>query len=151
MRVGKSIQISAVPDKIWPYLTDPKKLQMWFNTFKKCEYASEKRTGIGTRYYVEEKVPGPLRKIHFEATQWDENEQLHLKMISGENVKDYEIRLKMEPTELGTIFSFTENIGMPFGLIGKILGALGQRRAEKMVEAMLIELQRSTEDKRPSR
>ncbi len=150
MRVEKSIQISAVPDKIWPFLTEPKKLQMWFNTFKKCEYASEKHTGIGTNYYVEEKVPGPLRKIYFEAIKWREYEQLQLKMTSGKNVKGYEIRFTMEPTELGTMFSFTESIGMPFGPIGKVLGALGQRTAEKMVEGMLIELKSLAEDKTPS-
>lgn len=148
MRVEKSIQIFVGPGKIWPYLTDPEKLQLWFNTFKKCEYAGEKRTGTGTRYYVEEKVPGPLRKITFEATKWDENEQLQLKMISGENVKDYEIRLKMEPAENGTLLSFVENVGMPFGPIGKILGVLGQRTAEKMVEGMLTELKNLAEDKR---
>jgi len=150
MRVEKSIKISAGPGKIWPYLTEPKKLQMWFNTFKKCEYASEKRTGMGTSYYVEEKVPGPLRKINFEAAKWSENEQLHLKMISGQNVRDYEIRFSMEPTDGGTMFSFMESIGMPFGPIGKILGALGQRTAEKMVENMLIELKSLAEDNRPS-
>ncbi|MCK5096780.1 MAG: SRPBCC family protein, partial [Desulfobacteraceae bacterium] len=60
MKVEKSIEISAAPEKIWPFLVDPAKIVMWFDTYKKCEYTSEKHSGVGTTYYIEEKVPGPL-------------------------------------------------------------------------------------------
>lgn len=145
MKVEKSIQISAPPQKIWPYLIDPQKLPLWFNTFKRCEFAGEKRTGVGTTYYVEEKVPGPLRKISFEAAGWDENKHLNLRMTSGKNVSGYEIEFSLKPQQSGTIFHFSENVGMPFGPIGKILGALGRRTAERMVEGMLVELKRLSE------
>jgi hypothetical protein len=45
----------------------------------------------------------------------------------------------MEPNESGTMLYFSENVGMPFGFIGKILGALSQRMADSLVEEMLIE------------
>jgi len=118
---------------------------MWFDTFKKCEYTSGKHSGVGTTYYVEEKVPGPLRKINFEVIIWDENERLTLKMTSGKNVNTYEIRWDLKSTQSGTIFHFVENIGMPFGIIGKILGVIGQRTADKMVEGMLIKLKNLSE------
>jgi carbon monoxide dehydrogenase subunit G len=60
MKVEKTIEISVAPEKIWPFLVDPAKILMWFDSFKKCEYVNEKQTGAGTAYYVEEKVPGPL-------------------------------------------------------------------------------------------
>jgi uncharacterized protein YndB with AHSA1/START domain len=145
MKVEKSIEISAIPEKIWPYLVDPVKILMWFDSFKKCKYTNEKRSGIGTTYYVEEKVPGPLRKINFKVKNWDENKRLTLKMTSGKNINSYEIQWNLEPSQSGTIFHFVEDIGMPFGIIGKILGVMGQRTADKMVENMLSKLKNLSE------
>ena len=140
MKVEKTIEISSTPEKIWPFLVEPGKIMMWFDSFKKCEYAGERHFGVGTAYYVEEKVPGPLRQIHFEVTIWKENENLTLKMKTGKNVNSYEIRCDLQTTESGTLFHFVEEVGMPFGVIGKILGVLGQKTADRMVEGMLIKL-----------
>ncbi|MCK5311984.1 MAG: SRPBCC family protein [Desulfobacteraceae bacterium] len=146
MKVEKSIEISAAPEKIWPFLVDPTKIVMWFDTYKKCECTSEKHSGVGTTYYIEEKVPGPLRKINLEVKIYDENEKLMLKMISGKNVNTYEIRWNLELAQPGTKFHFVEDIGMPFGIIGKVLGVMGQRTADKMVESMLIKLKNLSEE-----
>ncbi|MBW2357061.1 MAG: hypothetical protein JRF23_09955 [Deltaproteobacteria bacterium] len=113
---------------------------LWGAMDGSCQYAGEQRSGVGTRYYVEEKVPGPLRKIYFEAAVWDENAVLNLRMTSGENVSSYEIHWKLAAHGTGTTFHFVENIGMPFGILGRLLGVLGQRTAEKMVETMLRRL-----------
>jgi uncharacterized protein YndB with AHSA1/START domain len=147
MKVEKSVDISATPEKIWPFLTDPAKIPLWFHTFKKCEYSGQRHSGTGTGFYVEEKVPGPLRKINFQAIIWDENKNLTLKMISGKNVNNYEISWNLKSVRTGTIFHFKEDIEMPFGILGKILGALGQRTAEKMVEAMLATLKKISENR----
>lgn len=40
----------------------------------------------------------------------------------------------------GSTFHFVEDVGMPFGVLGRLLGVLGQRTAEKMVESMLRRL-----------
>ena len=146
MKVEKSIEISATPDKVWPFLVEPNKIMKWFDTFKKCEYANDKHTGVGAAYYVEEKVPGPLRKINFDVKNWNENENLVLEMSSGKNVNSYEIRWNLEPTESGTAFHFVEEIGMPFGIIGKLLGVIGQGTADKMVEDMLNKLKNLSEE-----
>ena len=150
MIVEKSIEISATPDKIWSFLIEPEKILMWFDSFKICEYASDKHSGAGTAYYVEEKVPGPLRKINFEAIIWNENESLTLKMTSGKNVNSYEIRWDLKSTQSGTTFHFVEEIGMPFGVIGKVLGVLGQSTADKMVEGMLMKLKSISEEQAAS-
>ena len=146
MRVEKAIKITAAPEKIWPYLVDPQKIPMWFDSFKKCECTSEKNTGVGTTYYVEEKVPGPLRKINFESTDWNDNQSLTLKMISGKNVSSYKIHWQLQKDKSGTKFYFTEEVGMPFGPIGKVLGLLGQNTADKMVENMLSKLKSLSEE-----
>jgi len=146
MKVEKSIEILATPDKIWPFLVEPEKILMWFDSFKKCEYANDKHSGTGAAYYIEEKVPGPLRKINFEVKNWNEYESLVLEMTSGKNVNNYEIRWNLNATQSGTTFHFVEEIGMPFGVIGKILGILGQGTANKMVEGMLSKLKNLSEE-----
>ena len=145
MKVERSIEISANPQTIWPFLTDPEKIVLWFDTFQKCEYTGETLNGLGTAYYVEEKVPGPLRKVNFEAFTWDEHERLILRMTSGKNVSSYEILWRLAPGQSGTIFHFTEEVGMPFGPIGKFLGKIGQRKANGMVEGMLVKLKELSE------
>lgn len=142
MRVEKNIRIAAEPDKIWSYLTDPQKIPLWFDSFKKCQFSGEQRSGVGTKYYVEEKVPGPLRKINFESTTWDDHKKMTWEMTSGKNVSSYEIkwRLQKDQSQPFTEFYFTEDVGMPFGPIGKILGFLGRNTADKMVGKMLTEL-----------
>jgi carbon monoxide dehydrogenase subunit G len=150
MKVEKSIEILATPEKIWPFLVEPEKILMWFDSFKKCEYANDKHSGVGTAYYVEEKVPGPLRKIDFEVKNWNKNENMKLEMTSGKNVNSYEIFWNLKGTQSGTTFHFVEEIGMPFGVIGKLLGVLGQGTADKMVEGMLIKLKNLSEEKAAS-
>ena len=145
MKVEKSVEIAASPEKIWPFLIDPQKIVMWFDTFKKVEYTSDRHSGVGTTYYIEEKVPGPLRKINFKAINWDENKQLTFSMTSGVGVKSYEIRWEIKADHSGTKFYFMEDVGMPFGFIGSIMGALGQKTAEKMVEGMLLKLKELSE------
>ncbi len=66
-------------------------------------------------------------------------------MISGQNVKSYEIQWNLKLAQSVTIFHFVEDIGMPFGIIGKILGLIGQRTADKMVEGMLVKLKNLSE------
>ena len=150
MRVEKSIKISASPKSIWPFLINPEKIAEWFDTFKTCQYAGKKHSGLGTTYYVEEKVPGPLRKINFEAINWDENKKLTLRMTSGVNVKSYDIQWELKADPAGTEFTFMEDVGMPFGVIGKVMGALGQKTAEKMVGGMLIKLKTISEPQKTS-
>ena len=130
---------------MWPFWVEPDKIGMWFDTFTKCEYAGDCHTGKGTMYYVEEKVPGPLRKINFEVTNWNPNENLIFRMTSGKNVSSYEIRSDLKRTEAGVEFHFFEEVGMPFGLVGRIMGALGQKTAERMVEGMLVKLKNLSE------
>ena len=123
----------------------PEKIPLWFDSFKKCEYATEIKAGVGTGFYVEEKVPGPLRKINFEAVTWDENEKLTLRMTSGANVDSYEIRWDLKPAPSGSVFHFVEDVGMPFGVIGKLLGVLGRGTADRMVTGMLVKLKQLSE------
>ena len=140
MKVQKSIEISAPPDKIWPFLIEPEKILKWCITFQKFEYTGEQRNGVGTTFYLEEKAGGPLMKLNFCITEWAENEKVAFSMISGTFVKGYEQSWTVEATTSGSRFTFKEEIKMPYGIIGKIMGLFAQRGSEATVGKMLPKL-----------
>ena len=140
MRVQRSIEIAAPPEKIWPFLVEPDKILKWFYLLQKFEYTSEQRSGVGTPFYYEEKSAGRLMKFNFKVTEWVENERLAFVMTSGSLKKDDQV-WSMEVTPSGSRFTLTEDIEMPWGVIGKIMGALFvSRMVGKHLEEMLTKL-----------
>jgi uncharacterized protein YndB with AHSA1/START domain len=140
MKIEKSIEIAAPPERIWPFFIDPEKVLKWSITFKKFEYTGEQWSGVGASLYIEEKASGPLMKMTFEITEWAENERLRLKMISGAPLKSYEQLWTLTPTDTGTEFTFFEEIIFPFGVIGKLIGLVGQGGSYKFVKEMQAKL-----------
>ena len=140
MKVQKSIEIAAPPDKIWPFLVEPEKILKWCITFLKFEYTGEQRSGVGTTFYLEEKAGGPLMKLNFRITEWVENERVAFSMISGTFVKGYEQSWTVEATPSGSRFTFMEEVKLPYGIIGKIMGLFAQRGSEATVGKMLPKL-----------
>jgi len=140
MKVQKSIEIAAPPDKIWPFLVEPEKILKWCITFLKFEYTGEQRSGVGTTFYLEEKAGGPLMKLNFRITEWVENKRVAFSMISGTFVKGYEQSWTVEATPSGSRFTFMEEVKLPYGIIGKIMGLFGQRGSEATVGKMLPKL-----------
>jgi uncharacterized protein YndB with AHSA1/START domain len=148
MRVERSIEIAAPPEKIWPFIVEPEKILKWIITFQKFEYTTEQNSGVGTPFYVEEKAGGPLMKINFTVTEWVENKKLAAKMVSGNMVKSYEMRFTLEPTSSGSTFTFLETTELPFGIIGKLIGAIGKGTAESHVKQFLDKLKSLVESEK---
>jgi uncharacterized protein YndB with AHSA1/START domain len=140
MKVHKSIEIAATPEKIWPFLVEPEKILKWCITFIKFEYTSKQRSGVGTTFYLEEKAGGPLMKLNFRITEWVENERVAFSMTSGNFVKGYEQSWTVESTPSGSRFTFMEKVKLPYGIIGKIMGLAVQRGSEATVGKMLPKL-----------
>jgi len=140
MRVQKSIEIAAPPEKIWPFFTNPDKILQWSITFKKFEYTGEQRSGVGTPIYIEEKAGGPLMKMNFQVTEWTENRKLAMKMTSGPMMKSYEQQWTLEPSPGGATFTFAEEIELPLGAIGRLMGRMVEGSSRAFVDRMLPRL-----------
>jgi uncharacterized protein YndB with AHSA1/START domain len=140
VNVQGSIDIAAPPEKIWPFLMQPNNILKWCTTYQKCEYLGQQQSGVGTSYYIEEKASGPLMKLNFEASEWVENQKLALKMTSGNFVKAYDQYLTIESIPSGSRFNFVEDVTMPWGVLGKLIGFMGRSSSEKHVKEMLIKL-----------
>ena len=140
MRVQSSVEIAAPPQKIWPFLVEPEKILKWCITLDKFEYIGERHSGVGTTFYWEEKAAGRLMKLNFAATEWVENERIAFSMTSGNFVKGYEQSWTVKAIPSGSRFTFMEDVELPYGIIGKMLGLVGQRSSLATVGKMLSEL-----------
>ena len=140
MRVQRSIEIAAPPEKIWPFLVEPEKILKWFTLLQKFEYTGEQRSGVGTPFYYEEKSGPQLMKLNYMVTEWVENERLAFIMTSGPLKKDDQI-WSIESTPSGNKFTLTEDVEMPWEIIGKIMVALfAGRMIGKNLEEILAKL-----------
>ncbi len=145
MRVQSFIDIVAPPEKIWPFLIEPEKIVRWFNLLRKFEYTGDKRGGAGTTFYYEEKSGGQLMKLNYKVTEWVENKKLAFGMTSGSLKKDDQV-WSIEAIPSGSRFTMFEDVEMPMGIFGKIIGALfGGMMIGKNMEKILANLKRLAE------
>ena len=140
MKIQKAIVINAPPEEIWPFFVEPEKVLKWYSTFRRFEYTSDQRSGVGTPIYIEEQAAGPLMKMQFEATEWEQNKKLALQMVSGSGVKSYIQIWLLEDIPSGSRFTFMEEIELPMGIIGKFIGLIAQKMSEATVNKIQLKL-----------
>lgn len=140
MKVQKSIEINASPERIWPYFVEPEKVLHWCITYKRFEYTSDQRSGAGTPLYIEEQAGGGLTKMQFKVTEWEENAKLTLQMVSGASYKSYRQEFTLEPIQSGSRFTFMEELILPYGIFGKLIGLLAERMSSATVDKMFLKL-----------
>ena len=140
MRIQKTIEIAAPPESIWPFFVEPDRVLQWYSTFRKFEYSGDSRSGVGTPLYIEEQAMGPVMKMNFEVTEWKENEKLTLRLVSGSGVKSYEQQWSLAPTPTGSRFTLMEEIELPYGVLGKLLGLFAQRMSAATVDKIQAKL-----------
>ncbi len=145
MRVRKSIEIAAPPEKVWPYFVEPEKVLQWCTTFRRFEYTGAQHGGVGTPLYIEEQAGGRLSKMQFEVTQWRENERLGLRMVSGASYPRYVQEYSLEPCPVGSRCTFEEEIELPYGVLGKLVGLVAERGSAATVTKMEAKLKKLAE------
>lgn len=140
MRVERSIEIAAPPEKIWPFLVEPEKIMQWFTLLRTFEYTGEQKSGVGTPFYYEEKSGPQLMKLHYVVTEWMENERLAFVMTLGPAKRDDQV-WSIEATPSGSRFTLTEDYEMSWGVIGKLMEKLFVGRIiDKHLEEILANL-----------
>ena len=127
MRVKKSINIEASPERTWPFVAEPENVLKWYTPLQKFEYVGEERCQVGAHLDFEEKVAGRVIRMECEVTDWIENESFGFRMIAGEGMKSYEESWMVESTPSGCRFTFREQGELPFGFIGKLLNPIAER------------------------
>jgi len=146
MNVQGAIDIAAPPQKVWPFLVEPENILKWCITYQKFAYTGDKRQGPGTTFYLEEKADGPLMKLNFTVTEWEENAKFACKMTSGNFVKGYEQKMTLEAIPSGSRFTFAEDIKLPFGVLGSVMGRLARSGSQAHLRVMLSKLKSLAEE-----
>jgi uncharacterized protein YndB with AHSA1/START domain len=139
VKVQDSIEIEAPPEKVWPFLVEPDLILKWYTLLQKFDYTSQQHSGVGTTFYMEEKG-GVLMKLNFTVTEWAENRALGFRMTSGNFVKAYEQRWTLAPSATGTTFTCAEDVTMPYGVLGRILGAMVRSSSKAHMREMVVKL-----------
>ncbi len=141
MRIQRSIEIAAPPEKIWPFLVEPEKIMQWFTLLKKFEYTGEQRSGVGTPFYYEEKEGPMLMKLSYEVTEWVENERLAFRMTSGPGSTRRDDQVwAIEVTPSGSRFTITEEYEASWAIVNKILGSILNKMIGKSIQEILVNL-----------
>ncbi|MFB0523355.1 MAG: SRPBCC family protein [Candidatus Bathyarchaeia archaeon] len=131
VRVEKSIEIMAPPEKVWEMFALDR-CPEWMDDLKSVEYTSEVHTpedkyrvGASTHWI---KVKG--EEFDVEVTESIENEKITTRTspIQGATMI---ATFAVKPTEAGTEMSYVVDYEMPWGILGKILDKLFIRRALK--------------------
>ena len=78
-------------------------------------------------------------KLNYVVTEWVENERLAFSLTSGSLKKDDQV-WSIEATPSGSRFTLTEDVEMPWGIIGKIMGAMAGGMIGKHLEEILANL-----------
>lgn len=144
----KSIQIAVAPEEVWLCLTHPTWIQRWWTALRQYDYASEKQSGVGMTFVVEEKIGmGPPLKIKFQVTQWKKPDRITFEMVSGTGAKSYKIAWTLEPVEGGTLFNYVEHLTLSNKLMDKVWSMLGRRSGMGHIEGYLRNLKELSESR----
>jgi len=140
VRIEKSTEIRAPPEKVWEMLAFDKAVE-WMEGWKNVKYTSEFNTPeekykVGTTALITEHV-----KYDFEITESLKNEKIVWHSAGGRAKPEMIRSYTLKPTETGTIITSVFDYTSPFSVLGKIVDkAGGQRIAEKDVEKSLVKL-----------
>ncbi len=140
MKVSESIEIMAAPAHIWPFRVDPDKVLQWCITFKKFQYTGDQCGGAGAPLYIEEDAGNGLAKMEFVVQDWRENEKLELRMVTGASYRSYEQHMSLEPSNGGSRFTYSEELVLPYGILGRVIGWIAERMSARTLHTMLSRL-----------
>ena len=117
MRTTLSIAIDAPPERVWPLLSNLGGHGEWMSDVRSIEFATAKRSGLGTRVRVRTRV-GPLATDDLmEVTAWEEGRRIaidHLGAVRGQG------EFLLEGGEGRSRFVWAEELHFPWYLGGPV-------------------------------
>ena len=143
-RVEKSIEIKAVPEKVWEMLA----LDRWsewqvgrFLDTKNMEFTSEVQSPEDKYRVGASAHPKAREKETFKVTESLKNEKITYLLEEESGTNAATIALVLEPIEDGTKLTHAVDYEMPWGILGKFLEKLfmkrmGEREVEKSLEKL---------------
>ncbi len=118
-----STQIPAPPEDVWAYVRDISSHVEWMADAESITFTSESSEGVGTSFDCVTKV-GPIKLLDkMEITEWEANKAMGVKhsgIVTGTGV------FTLDPSEVGTEFTWSEKLEFPLILGGKLGAFFGR-------------------------
>ena len=122
MKIRRSVQIAAPPERVWPFLVEPEKIKKWFVTLEKFDYTSEQRTGVHIPIYFEEEFSNRHLEIHAVVDEWVQDRKIAIRAIRSNYPRRYDIGWAIEPTASGSTVTCVEYFEFPYRRWSSVLG-----------------------------
>ena len=140
MKIQRSIETMASPQRVWPMLVQAEEILKWFTLLEGFNYTSEPPHGPGSTFHYDERSGGRLMRCDSRGTDWQENQRFAFALVSGPMPKDDQV-WRIDALPAGSRVTLEEDLELPGGVFGRMLLALGVGRTiGKHLEEMLIDL-----------
>ena len=145
VKISRSIETAASPQRVWPLLVQPKAILEWFTLLERFDYTSEPPYGPGATFHYEERSGGRLMKCDYRVTDWVENQRFAFTLTAGPMPKDDQV-WRIEALPAGSRVTLEEDVELPGRVLGRMLLKLGVGRTiGQHLDEMLVDLKRLAE------
>jgi carbon monoxide dehydrogenase subunit G len=144
MRVERSIEIAAPPDRIYDLVMDPQRLEEWVTIHDHLEEVSDGQLRKGSKLTQRLKLAGRKFNVRWEVV---ENEREKRVVWDGKGPVHSHARVvyEFEPNDDGTRFSYTNEYDLPGGPLGRMAGGAVRRITAKELDRTLERLKKLVE------
>lgn len=144
MRVGGQIDISASPDQVWEFITDPERVLHFMAGVTRWEVAGDERSGLGARYRMLMRVGSAEVGGLVEVTEYDEPRDMAWNSVTG---VDQRGRWRVRERAAGrTHVEFRLSYGVAgAGILGYVSERFSAPTVQKNIRRSLQQLKRAVE------
>ena len=144
MRVAGQIDISASPEQVWEFITDPERVLHFMAGITRWEVASDEPVGLGARYRMLMRVGSAEVGGLVEVTEYDEPRDMAWNSVSG---IDQRGRWRVRKRAAGrTHVEFRLSYGVAgAGILGYVSERLSAPTVQKNIRRSLQQLKRAVE------
>jgi uncharacterized membrane protein len=144
MRVGAQIDVSATPEQVWEFITDPERYLHFMAGITRWEVTSEQPVGLGARYRMLMRIGAAEVGGIVEVTEYDEPRDMAWNSVTG---VDQRGRWRVRERGLGrTHVEFRLSYGVAgAGLLGWVSERLSASQVEGNIRRSLQQLKRAVE------
>lgn len=144
MRVGAQIDISAAPEQVWEFISEPEHYLHFMHGMTRWQVDGEQRTGCGARYRMLMRVGSAEVGGLVEVTEYEEGRDLAWNSVTG---IDQRGRWRVRPRPTGrTHVEFRLSYGVAgAGLLGWLSERLSAPTVERNLRRSLQQLKRAVE------
>jgi carbon monoxide dehydrogenase subunit G len=147
MRVSAQIDISATPDQVWEFITDPERYLHFMSGITRWEVSGDQLTGCGARYRMLMRVGSAEVGGLVEVTEYDEPRDMAWNSVTGVDQRGrWRVRERSAAPQPRTHVEFRLSYGVAgAGILGYLSERLSAPTVQGNIRRSLQQLKRAVE------